>query len=368
MDGKYMTQESWVGHTFDTYHIQDVIGRGGMATVYVAYDAARDQQVAIKVIYGDFSKNHEAVRRFQREVAIVQKLRHPNILPLYGHGEIDGQLYMVTRFIEGGSLSDYIALHDDVSPRRVAAWLKQLGGALDYAHSQGIVHRDIKPANILMNKVGKLYLADFGVARLEGGTALTMMGDIIPGTAHYVSPEQASGSPNLDFRSDIYSLAVMVYRLCVGAYPFDGSSATSIAVKHVMDAVPRPSAHKPGLPPELDEVIMRGMAKLPSERYDSVGAFVDAFEQAAGGALEEPATPLITPPSGITKPLIPLPPHDEQAEIETLVGFVAPVLPDSPTVEHPASPPPATNKQQWYWVIGGIVLAFIVLFILFLIL
>jgi serine/threonine protein kinase len=277
----------------DAYIIQHRMQDGGMSTVYKAIDAHRKQHVVIKVLHERYVSHAEVVERFQREIAIAKELHHTHIVPFYGFGTVDGKPYMALRYMSGGSLSDLIRRQRAIPLRDAAKWLQQVAAALDYAHRRGVIHRDIKPGNVLLDEHNDASLADFGIARLADATKLTRSDMAMPGTVRYMSPEQATGSVPLDARSDVYSLAVLAYMLVVGDYPFDGPNDVSIIIQHVDSKPPRPSSARPDLPRALDKVIMRGMAKKPTQRYDSAGDFAAAFAAAVGEHGDLTTTPRI---------------------------------------------------------------------------
>ncbi len=287
-----MAKDAWIGQDVNGYVVQGRIASGGMGVVYRAHDRLNDRDVALKVLNKSLTEDESIVKRFKREARIAKEFDHPRIVPLLSYGEHDEQLYMVMRLMNGGSLSDYIRLKKEVPLGVVARWMAQVSEALDYTHAQGVIHRDIKPANLLMDENGDLFLGDFGVARLDGGTALTGK-DFVPGTAHYISPEQATGSPNIDHRSDIYSLAVVAFVLCAGDYPFDGDSAVSIARKHMMEPPPMVTLINPDLPEALNDVLTRGLAKTASQRFDTTGEFAAAFAAAVGGISQQKVRPAL---------------------------------------------------------------------------
>ncbi|GAB4335759.1 MAG: hypothetical protein Kow00117_18680 [Phototrophicales bacterium] len=276
-----MSIDPFVNQEFENIRVLERLAVGGMAVVYRAYDTRRNVQVALKLIHEQYAHHQEAIKRFEREIEIAQRLQHPNIVRVYDYGRWNDRLYMTMQFMDGGSLLDPLVRNIPVPPEQVAAWIEQISSALDYAHKQGIIHRDLKPGNVLLDSSHKAHLSDFGIARLSDAAKLTRTGLQMPGTAHYMSPEQVSGE-NLLPQSDIYALAVLAYVFMVRQYPFDGDSEMAIAFKHVNDPVPMPSQVNPRLPKELDAVIARGLAKKPEDRYPTALAFSAAFNQALG--------------------------------------------------------------------------------------
>ncbi|MCA9904934.1 MAG: serine/threonine protein kinase, partial [Anaerolineae bacterium] len=218
-----------IGKHLGKTRIESMIGRGGMAAVYLGVQDDLGRQVAVKILEPTPHIDNELVTRFQREARTLAALQHPHILPLHDYGEDEGLLYLVFPYVRGGSLGDALKL-GALNQARIGAILRQVASALDYAHRQGVLHRDIKPNNILLDGEGNAVLADFGIARLmqdvTGADRLTHSGGII-GTPAYMSPEQAEGQP-LDGRSDLYSLAIVVYELLAGHRPFQAETPVSL--------------------------------------------------------------------------------------------------------------------------------------------
>ena len=277
------SRDPLVNRQIGQYYIQQRLQSGGMAIVYKAYDQQRKLLVAFKVLRENFLDQPQIVLRFRREAEIARQLTHPHIVPFYDFGEQDGTLYMVMKFMEIGSLNDRLNHTANVTLGKVARWLRQVSGALDFAHSKGIIHRDLKPGNILLANDDDAYLSDFGIARINEATQLTMTGQSMPGTARYMSPEQAMGDPRLDYRSDLYSFAVIAYLLSTGRYPFTGATEHVVINQHITKLPPRPSEVNTGLPPALDTVLLRCLAKDPAHRPNSATQFMNEFERAIAG-------------------------------------------------------------------------------------
>ena len=260
----------------ERYRVIREIGRGGMAIVYLAEDVPHGREVAVKVLRPELGSAIDG-ERFKREVRIVAQLSHPNILPAYDSGIADGLLYYVMPFVQGESLRARLDRMSQLSIEDAIGITAEVADALEYAHGQGVVHRDIKPENILLQS-GHAVVADFGIARLlqDAGTdRLTGTGMSI-GTAFYMSPEQFSGV-NIDGRSDMYSLACVLYEMLVGAVPFDGPNALSIMARHTMQDVPSIRIVRGTVPEELESVIMQAMQKVPADRFTSMGEFKEAL-------------------------------------------------------------------------------------------
>jgi tetratricopeptide (TPR) repeat protein len=273
-----------------TYALDRELGRGGMATVFLARELHHPRQVAIKVLQPDLA----AVigpDRFQREIAIAAGLTHPHILTLYDSGESQGLLYYVMPYVEGESLRARLDREHMLPIDETLAIARQVGDALAYAHNRGIIHRDIKPENILLSG-NQAMVADFGVARAidqAGGDRLTETG-LAVGTVAYMSPEQAVGSRDLDPRSDQYSFACTIYEALVGEPPFTGRDPRAIVARHTLDPAPPLRTIRSTVPPQVEAAILRALAKLPVDRHSTVTAFVDALH-AGSGAGAVPATP-----------------------------------------------------------------------------
>ncbi|HUN22413.1 MAG TPA: protein kinase, partial [Anaerolineales bacterium] len=264
--------------TFDRYEIRGVLGKGGMATVYRAWDPRFEREVALKVLPLNFMHDEQFLERFRREATLVAALEHPAIVPVYDFGEQSGQPYLVMRYMPGGTLQDRIQSKGRLNIKETADITSRIGEALDWAHSKGVVHRDLKPGNILFDSAGNPYLSDFGIARLtQGGGTLTGTGII--GTPAYMSPEQARGDRDLDGRSDLYALGAIVYEMLTGYQPYSADTPMGLAVKHITDPVPRIRDARPDLPPSSNWVINKAMAKDRTERYVRAAELAKAVSQ-----------------------------------------------------------------------------------------
>jgi eukaryotic-like serine/threonine-protein kinase len=246
-----------------------------MATVFRAEDLKHRRQVAIKVLDQEVSAQI-GPERFTREIEIAARLQHPHILPLYDSGSAGGLLYYVMPLVEGESLRDRLDREKQLSQEEATRIVTEVASALSYAHSHGVVHRDIKPENILLSG-GTAVVADFGIARAvdESEQALTKTGTVI-GTPAYMSPEQATGAPNIDGRSDQYSLACVLYELLVGQPPFTGPTAQAIIARHSLDMVSPPSIMRPGIPDAMEDALLKALSKVPADRYATTSLFAEA--------------------------------------------------------------------------------------------
>jgi eukaryotic-like serine/threonine-protein kinase len=252
------------------YEIQRGIARGGMAQVYLARDQLLDRPVAVKALFPEFARDPSFVERFRREAQAAANLNHPNIVAIYDWGQERGTYFIVMEYVEGRSLRDVIRADGPVPAAQAAEIGAEIAGALAFAHRNGVVHRDIKPGNVLINDAGRVKVADFGIARATQGNtgeALTQTGAVM-GTATYFSPEQAQGLP-VDGRSDVYSLGVVLYEMVTGEPPFAGDTPVAVAYKHVREAPAPPRERAPGLPPDLETIILTALSKDLDGRYQS---------------------------------------------------------------------------------------------------
>jgi hypothetical protein len=265
---------------FGRYEIRGEIGRGGMATVYHAYDPRFEREVALKVLPREMLHDLQFRTRFEREAKTIAMLEHPAIVPVYDFGEEDGQPYFVMRYMTGGSLSDRMK-KGPMTVQEVAHLISQIAPALDDAHSKGIIHRDLKPGNILFDQFNEPYISDFGIAKLSASQA-NVTGSAIVGTPAYMSPEQAQGE-SIDGRSDIYGLGVILFELLTGQQPYHGDTPMSVVVKQITDPVPHILDVKADLPPDIEIIIERAMAKDRNERFQDVKSLANALNMVARG-------------------------------------------------------------------------------------
>ncbi|GIV89682.1 MAG: protein kinase [Chloroflexus sp.] len=323
-----MSDVSLVGQTLGRFEILSELGRGGMAVVYKARQTDLDRIVALKILPPGLTSDQSYIARFRQEARSAARLEHPHIMPIYEVGEVAGYHYIAMKFIQGRTLKQLLQQEGALSVRRAAQILAQVGEALDYAHRQGIIHRDIKPSNVMITDEGWVYLTDFGLARGTGSNSgLTIAGTVM-GTPEYMSPEQAQGLPNVGPPTDIYALGVMLYELLTGAFPFKAETPMAMLAARLVHAPIPPRDVRSDLPPAVEDVIMRALARKPEARFATAAEMVAALRQAVGmseSELNRPLTPQRGMPaigSGLPSPLPTQP---------------APPLP--PT--QPASPPPA---------------------------
>jgi tRNA A-37 threonylcarbamoyl transferase component Bud32 len=314
-----------IGQTLGKYQIIEQVGKGGMATVFKAYQPGLDRHVAVKVLPAYYAHEAGFEERFTREAKAIARLDHPHILPVYDFGQDDGLSYIVMKYVSGGTLKD--RLGRSLAPKEALGILKQIAAALDHAHDVGILHRDVKPGNILIDEKGWVYLSDFGLAKMvEGSVQLTGTGTGV-GTPAYMSPEQGQGLA-VDERTDVYSLGIILYEMLTGRVPYDAETPMAVVVKHITSPLPLPRSINPTIPEPVERVILKALAKNPDDRFPRAGDLVVALEAAIASAEEEPT--LAWPVSGMgAVPALGVPP-------------VSPAVPPPPP---PPSQPVSSPKE-----------------------
>jgi serine/threonine protein kinase len=293
------------------YEIVGQLGAGGMATVYKGYQPKLDRHVAIKIMHKSMLDDESFLARFEREARIVARLDNPNIVPIFDYAEHQGQPYLVMKYLEGQTLKELLN-KTVLSLQEIQHIMGKVAEALTYAHREGVLHRDIKPSNIIIDSEGTPYLTDFGLARIATQGESTLSTDMMLGTPHYISPEQAKGDPDIDAGTDVYSMGVVLFQLMTGRVPFTADTPFAIVHKHIYDTPPAPSQLDPEIPPEIDGVLLKAMAKDAPVRYRTPTALMNAFNQAietAGlteldadraqiSAAAQPITPMQLPAKG----------------------------------------------------------------------
>ncbi len=324
------------------YELMQKIARGGMAEVFMAKDQLLDRPVALKVLFPELSVNVSFVERFRREAQAAANLSHPNIVSVFDWGEADNTYYIVMELVEGVTLASLIKESGRLDPEKAASIASDVAASLAFAHKHGVIHRDVKPSNVLLTEDGQVKVTDFGIARAATADGdLTQTGAVM-GTATYISPEQAQGLV-VDGRSDVYSLAVVLYEMLVGRVPFSGETPLAIAYKHVREEAPMPTALIPSIPKALEAIVMKGMAKDPELRYQSATEMADDLRRflnhqevrALSGSdldatqvlsiVDIPRTPSQTSPVTRTSPMVPVD-GTERGTNWLLIGIVALVV------------------------------------------
>lgn len=280
------------GMDIGPYHIEDQLGQGGMATVYKAHHQRLDRYVAVKFLHHSFLQDENFRNRFNREARIVARLDHPNIVPIYDYNEHENTPYLVMKYVDGPTLKQR-AFKQGLTPDQVIEILAPIADALDYAHSQGVLHRDMKPSNLLIDRDGRPYITDFGLARMVQTGESTISHDMMLGTPFYISPEQAQGERELDSRTDLYSLGIILYELITGKVPFTGDTPYAIVHGHIYRSPEPPTVHNPSLPAAVDAVMARALAKRPEDRFNTAAEMIAAF-RAALTETQSVAAPAIT--------------------------------------------------------------------------
>ena len=263
------------------YRIVDKIGVGGMADVYLGEDTLLGRQAAIKVLHANFANDDEFVTRFKREAQAAGKLNHPNIVNMYDVGFDQNLHYIVMEYVDGETLKEYITRHGRLSIDEAVKFTISIAEGLEHAHTMGIVHCDIKPHNVIITRTGRVKVTDFGIARAMNATNTVMYTNSILGSAHYLSPEQASGKP-VDGNTDIYSLGVVLYEMLTGRVPFEGETPIAVALKHVREKVAPPTRYNPSIPPLLEAVVMKALSKNPADRFDSISDMISDLRLSQG--------------------------------------------------------------------------------------
>lgn len=317
---------------FGRYNLQSLLGEGGMGRVYRAYDTETDRVVAVKVLHEHFATDPEFRERFRREAHSTARLREPHIVPIHHFGEIEGRLYLDMRLIDGTDLHTLLSQRGAMPPALAASIIDQAAAALDAAHADGLVHRDVKPSNLLISGREFVYLIDFGIAH-SGAVGLTGVGNAI-GTFTYMAPERFT-TGHADARSDVYALACVLHECLTGLRPYPGDKLEQQLAGHLNAPPPRPSLARRGIPRAFDEVIARGLAKNPLDRYPTAGALAEAAKRAAesdrwAGVDTRPAVGGNLPATRITMPPSPRVP--------------GPATPPGPAV-HPHPQPPRRRRR-----------------------
>lgn len=334
------------------YRMLKRLGKGGFATVYLAEDITLDRKVALKVLDPELSDNDPTfLKRFELEAKTAARLNHANIIGIYEFGQENGQYFIVMPYLPGFDLSRRIRRHGVLETTQVTRIAEHVGAALDYAHRQGVVHRDVKPSNVIFNEHGQAVLTDFGIAKLADKTANTRTGDII-GTAHYMAPEQWKAE-QVDSRTDLYALGVMIYEMLTGQMPFSGQTPHRIMYAHLNETPPPPHTLNSNLPPAIEKVLLKMLAKSPEERYENAWHFCADLKAA-----------LVEPPEVGTSPE--KQPDPPQIDL-TRPSAEPPSLPPAPEVVPPPVPVKTNNPKQltkggWIFIVAVVLMMGIIPF------
>jgi serine/threonine-protein kinase len=274
----------------DRYEVGRLLGAGGMAEVYEGRDRLLARRVAIKVLQSQYARDQSFLLRFKREAQAAASLSHPNVVAVYDTGSEDGTHFIVMEYVDGRTVKDVVRQEGPLYPDRAAEICADVCAALVAAHARGLIHRDIKPGNVMLTPDGKVKVMDFGIARATTSETITQTAAVI-GTAQYISPEQAQGQA-VDYRSDLYSLGCCLYEMLTGTVPFTGATPVAIAYRHVREDPTPPRMLNPDVPPPLEAICLKAMAKLPDNRYQTAAEFRADLERFRNG---EPvlATPLL---------------------------------------------------------------------------
>jgi serine/threonine protein kinase len=264
------------------YKLIDELGRGSFATVYIARDTKNNRIYAVKVMHIEFSDDGELLARFQREAHILLHLSDPHIVRIFDYGDENDIHYIVMDYIDGQNLKYHTLTHGPMEALHALDYARQIAEGLDTAYKHGVVHRDIKPQNIVINSKDVVKITDFGLARSRETVTLTQS-NVFMGTAYYIPPEQAESGRSADTRSDLYSVATVLFEMLTGRPPFEGETAVDIVVKHMNEKVPSICRIRPDLPPEMDQFMQKAMAKSPEDRYSTPQEFISAIEQLQQG-------------------------------------------------------------------------------------
>jgi len=365
------TEGSLEGSQFGPYLLRRLVGRGGMGDVYEAEDTVRERIVALKLMSQTLSNDPVFRARMQREARTAGRLQEPHVVPIHDFGEIDGQLYVDMRLIDGADVATTLRRYGPLSPPRAVAIVRQIGSALDAAHTAGVLHRDVKPENILVSADDFAYLVDFGIASATTDEKLTQIGTTV-GTFKYMAPKRFTDS-EVTYQADIYALTCVLYECLTGFPPYQGDQV-SVMSAHLNQAIPRASIVRPGVPVAFDQVIARGMAKNPADRYTTCADLSAAAYAALAAPDQDRATDILQrsqvprppaafagqPPGGFVSAPRALASHAARQSPAWPSALGSPVAPAAPQSTgwvgaswgQPSPQPPRDGRKRWLWVWG----------------
>ncbi|MBX9981752.1 MAG: serine/threonine protein kinase, partial [Mycobacterium gordonae] len=336
---------SRAGSKFGPYHLKRLLGRGGMGEVYEAEHSGKGWTVAVKLMSETVSSDPVFRERMKREARIAGRLKEPHVVPIHDYGEIDGQMFLEMRLIEGVDLDSLLTRYGPLPAPRAVAVITQIASALDAAHATGVMHRDVKPPNILVTREDFAYLVDFGIASATTDAKITQLGTPM-GTWKYMAPERFS-SDGVTHSADIYALACVLFECLTGSAPYPSDNAGVLISAHMINPIPRPSAAGRGIPRSLDAVVARGMAKRPADRYPSAGALARAAHLALSHPDQDHATDIVrrSQESTIPEKFLSPPPAQRHpqpspaAQARPPVVAAGPAGPPRPIPGRPVGPP-----------------------------
>lgn len=337
---------SRLGTRFGPYELRSLIGVGGMGEVYRAYDTVKGRTVALKLLRAEMAADPSFQERFRRESRVAARLQEPHVIPVHDFGDIGGVLYIDMRLVEGASLKDVLQAGGPLDAKRAASIIAQVAAALDAAHADGLVHRDVKPENVLLNPDDFAYLVDFGIAHTGGDPGVTSTGMIV-GSSAYMAPERFSGVP-VGPPADVYSLTCLLYECLTGKPPFETGALQQLMSAHMFAPPPRPSIMRRGISRAFDDVIARGMAKQPGDRFPTAGDLA----KAASAAAMQPAAPaagaaVAAPPTSTRQ-------FSSVFANPAATGFT----PYPPAAPRPPAKPPAKKNTAQVVLIAAIIVMF----------
>jgi serine/threonine-protein kinase len=337
--------------TFGRYVIKEIVGRGGMSTVYLAHDPRFGRDVALKVMSTAFQNDPTFRGRFEREARTIATLEHPSIVPVYDFGEDEDQLYLVMRYMPGGSLAERI-IEGPIAIDEALAIVKPIASALDHAHKHGIIHRDLKPGNILFDEYNNAFLSDFGIVKVAEATS-SLTGSGVIGTPAYMSPEQVHGDQQLDGRSDIYTLGIILYEMLTTRKPFRADTPVKLMMAHVLTPAPSILDAKPDLPTGFDNIIQKTLSKKPEDRYANGREFTQALTLTITGSFKLPAIPPFESPTIATNSAAELGDLRTMTAAGLTVGEQNTVATEPPVL--PESGGGRKRPWRWPWLLVGLI-------------